>query len=241
MPQKAIRGERNSEDEHRKSETRRCRQSSLGSTGVTSQCVPVDLPGINRWSQLAAATLVMVMIANLQYAWTMFVGPIIAVHGWRLSDVQWGFTIFIAVETWMMPFSGYIIDHHGARFSSLRGRALFCGLGWASLGLVQALSLPLYFCYALAGIGAGLVYSGATSIALRQFPDRRGFAAGIIAAGLRLRLGVLHAPDRVIDSSEQLSHGFSRDGRDSGLGDSLRIVPVQRPFAAASFPAIWPA
>jgi OFA family oxalate/formate antiporter-like MFS transporter len=48
----------------------------------------------------------MMMIANLQYAWTLFVKPIIAATHWKLSDVQWGFTFFIACETWLMPCSG---------------------------------------------------------------------------------------------------------------------------------------
>jgi OFA family oxalate/formate antiporter-like MFS transporter len=136
---------------------------------------------MNRWIRLCAAVIAMIMIANLQYTWTLFVKPIIASTGWKLSDVQWGFTFFIAFETWMMPLSGWLIDRLGPRFfMSLAG--VLCALGWAGLG--QARTLPeLYALYATAGLGAALVYCGSIAVALKWFPDRRGLATGIIAAG----------------------------------------------------------
>ncbi len=58
---------------------------------------------MNRWIRLIAAVVAMVQIANLQYGWTLFVQPLIDANGWGLSQVQWGLTIFIALETWAMP------------------------------------------------------------------------------------------------------------------------------------------
>ncbi|MBI3681961.1 MAG: oxalate/formate MFS antiporter [Acidobacteria bacterium] len=136
---------------------------------------------MNRWAQLAAAVVAMIMIGNLQYSWTLFVKPIIAATGWKLSDVQWGFTFFIAFETWVMPLSGWLIDRLGPRvFLSLA--AVLCGAGWAGLGEAKSLT-ALYLLYSTAGVGAALVYSGSIAVALKWFPDRRGLAAGIIAAG----------------------------------------------------------
>ncbi len=125
----------------------------------------------------------MIMIANFQYAWTLFVKPIIGAHtaqGWKLSDVQWAFSIFIACQTWFMPSAGWMIDKVGPRqFMTLGG--LFCGVGWAMLSQVN--SLPaLYAFYALTGLGAALVYCGSMGVALKWFPDKRGLAAGITAA-----------------------------------------------------------
>ncbi len=68
-----------------------------------------------RWAQLWLGVLCMMLIANLQYAWTLFVGPIRDAHGWSLADIQWAFTIFIATETWITPFAGYAVDRMGAR------------------------------------------------------------------------------------------------------------------------------
>jgi MFS transporter, OFA family, oxalate/formate antiporter len=136
---------------------------------------------MNRWVRLVAAVVAMIMIANLQYAWALFVKPIISATGWKLSDVQWGFTFFIAFETWMMPLSGWFIDRSGPRvFMSVA--ALLCGAGWAGLG--QAKTLPeLYTLYSIAGIGAALIYCGSTCVGIKWFPDQLGFASGLVAAG----------------------------------------------------------
>ena len=136
---------------------------------------------INRWSRLIASTIAMIMIANLQYAWTFFVKPIMSATGWKLSEVQWGFTLFIAFETWMMPLSGWFMDRFGPRlFMSIS--AILCGVGWAGLGYAKTLP-ELYALYSIAGFGAAMVYIGSTTVGLKWFPDKLGFASGIIAAG----------------------------------------------------------
>jgi OFA family oxalate/formate antiporter-like MFS transporter len=135
----------------------------------------------NRWFQLCAALIAMIMIANLQYAWTLFVGPIQAERGWKLSDVQFGFTLFVLFQVWIQPLDGWLIDRLGPRWF-LSAAGLLCGLGWAGLG--YATSLPaLYVLYCAAGIGAAFVYSGSIGLALKWFKDRRGLASGIMAAG----------------------------------------------------------
>ena len=135
----------------------------------------------NRWFQLVAALIAMIMIANLQYAWTLFVRPLQATTGWRLSDIQFAFTLFILFQTWVQPLDGWLIDRLGPRwFISAAG--LLCGLGWAGLG--YATTLPqLYALYCLAGVGAAFVYSASIGSALKWFKDRRGLASGIMAAG----------------------------------------------------------
>jgi OFA family oxalate/formate antiporter-like MFS transporter len=136
---------------------------------------------VNRWIRLGAAVTAMTMIANLQYGWTLFVKPIMAGKPWKLSDVQWAFTIFIALETWAMPCSGWLIDRIGPRLF-LTAAGVMCGIGWSGLGQAQTLT-ALYLLYALAGFGAALVYCGSMGVALKWFPDKRGLAAGLISAG----------------------------------------------------------
>jgi OFA family oxalate/formate antiporter-like MFS transporter len=136
---------------------------------------------MSRWVRLVAAVVAMIQIANLQYAWTLFVQPLRDANGWSLSEVQWGFTIFIALETWAMPLTGWLIDAKGARLlMSVAG--ILCGIGWAGIGMTHSLPM-MYFLYGLAGFGAAIVYCGSIGVALKWFPDRRGVAAGIIAAG----------------------------------------------------------
>jgi OFA family oxalate/formate antiporter-like MFS transporter len=135
----------------------------------------------NRWVQLCASLVAMIMIANLQYSWTLFVRPLQADTGWRLSDIQFAFTLFILFQTWIQPLDGWLIDRIGPRwFISAAG--LLCGIAWAGMGYATTLPM-LYAMYCLAGVGAAFVYSGSIGSALKWFKDRRGLASGIMAAG----------------------------------------------------------
>src|SRR5260370_25307157 len=123
----------------------------------------------------------MVMNGNMQYAWTLFVTPMVKETGWKLSQVEWAFTLYIALGTFSMPVSGWMIDRVGRR-AFLPVAGLLCGAGWAGMG--QATSLTqLYVLYAIAGFGTAFCYGCAMSVALKWFPDKRGLASGICAAG----------------------------------------------------------
>src|SRR5689334_6531468 len=135
----------------------------------------------NRWFQLCASLIAMIMIANLQYAWTLFVNPLKEGTGWSLTDIQLAFTLFIFFQTWVQPIDGFLIDRLGPRwFITVAG--VLCGLGWAGMGYAKSLPM-LYMLYCAAGIGAAFVYSGSIGSALKWFKEKRGLAAGIIAAG----------------------------------------------------------
>jgi len=135
----------------------------------------------NRWFQMTSLVIAMIMIANLQYAWTLFVKPLQEDHGWSLPNVQWAFTLFILFQTWVQPLDGWLIDRMGPRiFFTAAG--ILAGLGWSALGFVNNV-IQLYAAYAIAGVGAALVYSGAIGSAVKWFRTRRGLAVGIIAAG----------------------------------------------------------
>jgi OFA family oxalate/formate antiporter-like MFS transporter len=135
----------------------------------------------NRWFQLVASLIAMIMIANLQYAWTLFVEPLTESTGWALPDVQFAFALFILFQTWVQPLDGWFIDRLGPR-GFITAAGLLCGLGWAGMG--YATSLPmLYVLYCAAGTGAAFVYSGCIGSALKWFKERRGMASGIMAAG----------------------------------------------------------
>jgi OFA family oxalate/formate antiporter-like MFS transporter len=126
----------------------------------------------------------MVMIGNLQYAWTLFAEPMVKAHaaqGWQLSEVQWGFGLFIAAGTWAMPLFATYIDRYGPRFF-MAASGLLCAIGWGTLGQVSSLiSFYVFFC--MAGIGVACVYACGVSTAVKWFPDKRGIASGLITAG----------------------------------------------------------
>ena len=136
---------------------------------------------VNRWLQLVYGVICMVMIANLQYGWTLFVGPIDAKYEWGRAAIQIAFTIFVLTETWLVPIEGYLIDKFGPRIM-ISGSGVLVAIAWAINSVADSLFL-LYVGAAVGGIGAGVIYGGSVGNALKWFPDRRGLAAGLTAAG----------------------------------------------------------
>jgi MFS transporter, OFA family, oxalate/formate antiporter len=174
----------------------------------------------NRWFQLVASLIAMIMIANLQYSWTLFVQPLREGTGWALADVQFAFALFILFQTWVQPLDGWFIDRLGPR-GFITAAGILCGLGWAGMG--YATSLPmLYVLYCAAGIGAAFVYSGCIGSALKWFKDRRGMASGIMAAGF----GGGTALFIPFISSMLKSDGYQQTFLVSGLVQGLVIVSV---------------
>jgi MFS transporter, OFA family, oxalate/formate antiporter len=136
---------------------------------------------VNRWLQLAAGVVCMVMIANLQYGWTYFVDPIDARFHWGRTNIQIAFTIFVATETWLVPIEGWFVDRFGPRVVVMFG-GVVVAIAWTMNSFAS--SLPaLYLAAAVSGVGAGAVYGTCVGNALKWFADRRGFAAGLTAAG----------------------------------------------------------
>src|SRR3954451_19052702 len=135
----------------------------------------------NRWVQLAIGIVCMVMIANLQYGWTLFVAPLDSKYHWGRAAIQVAFTIFILTETWLVPIEGYLVDRFGPTpVVSVAG--ILVGIAWVINSVADSLPL-LYLGAAIGGIGAGAVYGPCVGHALKWFSDRRGLAAGLTAAG----------------------------------------------------------
>jgi MFS transporter, OFA family, oxalate/formate antiporter len=134
-----------------------------------------------RWLQLVAGIICMVMIANLQYGWTLFVSPIDEKYHWGRAAIQVAFTIFVLTETWLVPVEGWLVDRFGPKIVVFVGGVLVA-IAWAMNSAADTLT-TLYIAAALGGIGAGGVYGTCIGNALKWFPDRRGLAAGLTAAG----------------------------------------------------------
>lgn len=135
----------------------------------------------NRWVQLVIGIACMALVANLQYAWTLFVNPIDAKYHWGRAAIQVSFSIFVLVETWFVPVEGWLVDQFGPRPVVAFG-AIAAGIGWVINSYASTLPV-LYIAAVLSGLGAGCVYGTCVGNALKWFPDKRGLAAGLTAAG----------------------------------------------------------
>ena len=138
-------------------------------------------PQASRWSQLVYGVACMVAASNIQYSWTQFVPEIQQAHGWERAAIQTAFSIFVVVQTWCTPFVGAMIDRLGPRALVIFG-GLLTGLAWVINS--YAASLPGFYAGAVVGgLGVGAVYATCINNAIKWFPDRRGLAVGLTAAG----------------------------------------------------------
>jgi OFA family oxalate/formate antiporter-like MFS transporter len=161
----------------------------------------------NRWHQLALGVVCMMLIANLQYSWTLFVRPMSQAQGWTLAEIQWSFSIFIALETWFTPGAGWLVDYFGPR----RGPKISVAIGGVLVAVAwvidaYATTLPmLYVGAAISGLGAGGIYATCVGGAVKWFPDRRGLAVGLTAAGFGAGAALTVIPIKIMIEN----HGYA--------------------------------
>jgi len=136
----------------------------------------------SRWYQLVIGLVCMMAISSPQYVWTLFTGPLTQKLGVSLAQVQITFSLLIILQTFFSPAQGWLIDRFGLRKLIATGCAL-SGLSWVLASQANSLT-SLYLSYGLlGGLGTGIVYVGIVGLMVRWFPDRRGLAAGAVAAG----------------------------------------------------------
>ena len=173
-----------------------------------------------RWGQLIFGIICMVMIANLQYGWTLFVNPIDQKYHWGRAAIQVAFTIFVLTETWLVPIEGYLVDRYGPKVM-VCGSGVLVGIAWVINSLADSLFL-LYLGAAIGGIGAGVIYGASVGNALKWFPDRRGLAAGLTAAGFGAGSALTVVPIANMISSSGYEAAFLW----FGLGQGIIVVLV---------------
>lgn len=150
---------------------------------MTAISQPVATPATStRWIQLVLGLIAMMSISSPQYVWTLFTKSFQDSLGVPLSAVQVTLTILIVLQTWLSPAQGYLVDKFGPKLLIAAG-CILSGLGWVASAYATSLTM-LYLTYGLfCGVGTGIVYIGIIGLMVRWFPDRRGFATGMVAAG----------------------------------------------------------
>ena len=185
--------------------------------------------------QLIIGIVCMVMIANLQYGWTLFVGPIGDKFHWTKAAIQVTFTIFVVFQTWLVPAEGYLVDRFGPRWMIVGGGVL-CGLAWVSNSFASSL-VAFYVAAALGGLGAGAVYGTCIGNAAKWFPGRRGLAAGLTAAGFGLGSALTIIPIANMIKTQGYQQAFLTFGMLQGIAvvvvGMLVMAPTSRFLASA--------
>src|SRR5450432_2473281 len=156
----------------------------------------------SRWWQLFFGIICMVMIANLQYGWNLFVDPMEAKYHWGRPAIQTAFSIFVLTETWLVPVEGWFVDRYGPRIVVVAG-GILVAIAW----IINSMAASLWVLYAAAivsGIGAGAVYGTCVGNALKWFAGRRGLAAGLTAAGFGAGAAATVVPIREVIAA----HGY---------------------------------
>ncbi|HEX2573734.1 MAG TPA: oxalate/formate MFS antiporter [Polyangia bacterium] len=180
----------------------------------------MSAPRPSRALQLLAGILCMSLIANLQYGWTLFVGPMGSKHHWGPAAIQLAFSIFVVTETWLVPLEAYLIDHFGPRLMVMAGGFLV-GLAWYLDSIAVSLGV-VYMAACIGGLGAGIVYGAAVGNALKWFPDRRGLAAGLTAAGFGAGSALTVLPIAYLIRTR----GYETAFRDFGLVQGLAVMAL---------------
>jgi OFA family oxalate/formate antiporter-like MFS transporter len=184
---------------------------------MASTAAPVPSKSVfaNPWTQLIIGIICMAAVANLQYGWTLFVNPMDAKYHWGRASIQVAFTIFVLLETWLVPVEGYLVDRFGPRWVVVVG-GLLCGIAWAMNSIAESLPM-LYFAAAIAGVGAGGVYGTCIGNAVKWFPGRRGLAAGLTAAGFGAGSALTIIPIASMIKTSGYEHTFLTFGLAQGL------------------------
>jgi OFA family oxalate/formate antiporter-like MFS transporter len=192
-----------------------------------AQQTPRSLFWGNRWWQLVIGMVCMALVANLQYAWTLFVTPMHTRHNWSEASIQLAFTIFILTETWLVPFEGALVDRFGPRPVVAVG-AVCAGLSWIMNANATTLGV-LYVSAVIGGIGAGGVYGTCVGNALKWFPDRRGLAAGLTAAGFGAGAAITVIPIATMINRSGYEHAFFFFGILQGVSILVLAMLLMRP------------
>jgi MFS transporter, OFA family, oxalate/formate antiporter len=198
---------------------------------------PKGIPPKGRWVQLVLGVFCMVQIANLQYGWTLFVNPIDQKYHWGRTAIQIAFTVFVVTETWLVPAEGWLIDKFGPRLVTIAG-GLLVAVSWVLNSQASSLTM-LYVAAAIGGTGAGAVYGTAVGNSLKWFPDKRGLAAGLTAAGFGIGAALTVVPIANVIKSAGYEAAFFRFGIVQGalvmlFGLFLRAPKSGEVFAPAN-------
>lgn len=187
----------------------------------------IGRPG-NRWVQLLLGLLCMMAISSPQYVWALFTRPLTESLGVNLAEVQVTFSLLIVLQTFLSPWQGFLIDRFGPRMLLSAG-AILTGLSWI-LAAGTTTVTGLYLTYGvLGGIGTGIIYVGTVCHVAQWFPDRRGLATGVVAAGYGFGAILTTFPISHVIEASDYHHALTEFGVIFGVVGLISAQGLRRP------------
>ncbi len=208
---------------------------SVTTTTVTAATTAAT--STTRWTQLLLGLIAMMSISSPQYVWTLFTKSFQDSIGTTLPAIQVTFSLLIVLQTWLSPAQGYLIDKFGPRVLIAVGCGM-SGAGWITSAYISSLT-GLYLTYGLfCGIGTGIVYIGVIGLMVRWFPDRRGFATGMVAAGYGFGAILTTFPIDSMLKSSGYQHTLVIFGFILGVVGALAALAMRMPKPEEKLPTV---
>jgi len=172
----------------------------------------------------------MIVISSPQYVWALFTQPLTTGLGASLPELQITFSILIVVQTFLSPWQGVLVDRFGPRLLLSIG-VLVTGLSWILAAQASSLT-TLYLTYGLlGGVGTGIVYVGVIGHMVQWFPDKRGLATGLVAAGYGVGALLTTFPIATVLRESTYEDALTRFGLIFGLVGLVAAQGLRRPDA----------
>ena len=197
----------------------------------------VKAAGSTRWIQLGLGLLCMMAISSPQYVWTLFTKPLMGKLGVSLAQLQVTFSILIVLQTFLSPVQGFLIERFGPKRLLAIG-ALLTGSSWVAAASATSLTALYLYYGVLAGVGTGIVYIGIVGLMVKWFPDKRGLATGVVAAGYGMGAMLTTFPISASLSVSGLEHTLVVYGLLLGAIALISALALQRPPDAVEHGAI---
>jgi MFS transporter, OFA family, oxalate/formate antiporter len=183
-----------------------------------------------RWFQLILGLVCMIVISSPQYVWALFTTPMTKQLGVELAQLQVTFSLLIVLQTFLSPCQGFLIDRFGPRLLLSLG-AVITGVSWILAARVDSV-LGMYLTYGvLGGIGTGIVYIGVVGHMVQWFPDRRGFATGMVAAGYGIGAILTTWPISIVMRTSSYQQALAQFGIVFAVVGFLAAQGLRRPSA----------
>jgi oxalate/formate antiporter len=173
----------------------------------------------------------MASISSPQYVWALFTKPMTSAFHVGLPAIQVAFSLLILLQAFLSPFQGWLIGKFGPRLLLSTG-ALFTGLSWVLASHVSTVT-GLDLTYGLlGGIGTGMIYVGVVGHMVQWFPDRRGFASGMVAAGYGFGAVLTTFPISMAIKAQGYQHALLEWGIILGAVGIAAALGLKRPDPA---------